>query len=260
VVAYLRVARPRLTPRPAVCCPAPHSRSMDHPLHITFFSEAAAAAKAARAERLAAQASRLACQRAAGPSAAETAARAQELCEGEVDPLVVAVLSNDLAQVKAAVRAMKNSATEVNRRMKNGENALQLALRKQFTALLTPLLLAGAAVENRDNSGATALVTQARANGDISALVCLFGASVNAMDLDGCTALHHAVRLDNRENVVNLLSQGADTRLSGLAPGNMSAYAMATHTDTECGHLVAFFVQTASRVYSERSKSHPVFV
>lgn len=229
---------------------------MDDPLQITFFSVAAAAAKAARAKRLAAQAR----QRAAGPSAAESAARAQELCEGEVDPLVVAVLSNDLAQVKAAVRAMTNSATEVNRRMKNGENALQLALRKKFTALLTPLLLAGAAVENRDNSGATALVTQARANGDVSSLICLFGASVNAMDLDGWTALHHAVRLDNRENVVTLLSQGADTRLSGLAPGNMSAYAMATHTDTECGHLVAFFVQTASRVYSERSKSHPVFV
>jgi len=196
---------------------------------------------------------------AAKPYAGENVAQARELCGGEVDLLVVAVLSNDPAQVAAAIHSMSDRNVEMNRRMINGENALQLALRKQFTALVDPLLLAGALIENRDNRGETALITQARANGDVFRLVWPYGARVNAMALDGCTALHHAVHFGNRENVLNLLSQGADVHLCGPAPSDVSVYAMAAHTDTECGRMVAFFVQADLRVFSERNKSHPVF-
>ena len=217
---------------------------------VTFTSAVAEEARAAAAAKA---------------RAAALAARAQELCGGgaaAADPLVVAVLSNDLAQVDAAIRAMKDWPVEVNRRMLNGENALQLALRKQFTALVAPLLLAGASVENRDDSGATALLTQARANGAVSMLVGPFRACVNAMALDGWTALHHAVHFDNRENAMDLLAQGADPSLCGRAPGNVSAYALAAaeaHADTECGRVVAFFVEADLLTYSERNQSHPAF-
>jgi len=237
---------------------------MDHPREIRFASAAAAVAAAGRLARLAARdAGMHEARPRPGVSAAENAscvAGARELCGGEVDPLVVAILSNDLAQVEAVIQSMSDRRVQLNRRMVNGENPLQLALRKQFTALTLPLLLAGASVENRDNRGCTAIVTQARANGDVFLLVWPYRAHVNAMALDGWTALHHAVHLDNRENALNLLSQGADARLCGPAPGNISAYALAANTDTASGRLVAFFVQDDLRVFGERNKSHPAFV
>jgi len=235
-----------------------HTTAMDPPphRHITFETAATAAAAAARMAGLAA---RDAPTEEVRPSDGENHARARELCGGEVDLLVVAVLSNDPAQVAAAIHSMSDRKVEMNRRMINGENALQLALRKQFTALVAPLLLAGAFIENRDNRGETALITQASANGDVFRLVWPYGAHVNAMALDGCTALHHAVHFGNRENVLNLLSQGADVHLRGPAPSDVSVYAMAAHTDTECGRMVAYFVEADLRVFGEKNNSHPAF-
>jgi len=183
---------------------------------------------------------------------------AKELCDGAVDPLVVAILQHDTKKVNTVIRAMGNFEAQVNRRMKNGENALQLTLRARYSAILPSLRRAKANVENCDNSGATALITQARVNGDLFALLCLWQAAVNAMDHRGYTALHYAVELNNKDSVLNLVTQGADVHLRSKKQGSLSAYSMAQTKDTRAALYLVLFVTQSSHQYTPRRGRHPL--
>ncbi|KAL0935853.1 ankyrin unc44 [Colletotrichum truncatum] len=91
---------------------------------------------------------------------------------------------------------------------------LRRALNRQIPSIATFLAIAGADLEDNSGNGETALITAIKQ--DFSdkyiSLLCDLGASVNAVDAMGCSAVHHAAMSpkEDDDTLAVLIQAGAD--------------------------------------------------
>jgi len=121
---------------------------------------------------------------------------------------------------------------QIKRCIYTGDTALHIASAGYQAEIVRELLAAGADVHARNRRGQQALHAAAVGSpgsemwnppAQGATIVCLIeaGANPNAIDMDGVSALHRAVRTRSAEAVRTLLTHGADPALknkSGSAP------------------------------------------
>jgi NAD(P)-dependent dehydrogenase (short-subunit alcohol dehydrogenase family) len=145
--------------------------------------------------------------------------------------------SPSLARVsfqEGATRQAVNSffLDKIRRYIYTGDTALHIAAAGYQTEIVRELLAAGADVHARNRRGQQALHAAAVGSpgsemwnppAQAATIVCLIeaGADPNAIDMDGVSALHRAVRTRSAEAVRTLLTHGANPTLknkSGSTP------------------------------------------
>jgi hypothetical protein len=135
---------------------------------------------------------------------------------------------------EGATRQSVNSffLEEIRRYIYTGDTALHIASAGYQTEIVRVLLAAGADVRARNRRGQQALHAAAvgspgskmwNPTAQAATIVCLIeaGADPNAIDMDGVSPLHRAVRTRSAEAVRTLLAHGADPALknkSGSTP------------------------------------------
>jgi hypothetical protein len=134
-------------------------------------------------------------------------------------PLVVAITSLHSSTIdcsKEMVTLLLQHGADPNRRdPRIGALPLHTALEVGSVDCATLLKDAGARMENHDDRGFSALSAAALGASRLSRpelvdLAVHWGISPNTRDVDGSTALHHAVRVPNSEIVKKLLDVGVD--------------------------------------------------
>lgn len=112
----------------------------------------------------------------------------------------------------ALVSLLLSKDADVNAQNNAGQTALHFAASKAHLDVARALLGAGASARVRDRRGQLAL-HRAAAGGSVPVLRELLGrgkSPVNASDVDGMTALHHAVSEGHGDAALLLLTSGAE--------------------------------------------------
>jgi ankyrin repeat protein len=145
------------------------------------------------------------------------------------EPLVLAAYKEDLEQVKL----LAFSALDLNARDKHtGMTALEQAAEDGNLEIARTLLLAGASVNVKNDSGRTVLMYfRENSTADLVRELISAGAKVDARDESGGTALMNAASLSNAETVKALLDDGAKVDLKD-GDGKTALMFAAQNSDT----------------------------
>ncbi|OLN88041.1 putative ankyrin repeat protein-like protein 1 [Colletotrichum chlorophyti] len=116
---------------------------------------------------------------------------------------------DEAAVVKLLLQRIDPNAPRLGSRL----TPLRRALNRRIPSIVTFLAIAGADLEDRSDDGETILITAVRYgfSEKIVALMCELGASVNAVDSMGCSAVHHAaVSPEEDDTLAVLIHAGSD--------------------------------------------------
>lgn len=128
------------------------------------------------------------------------------------------------------IRALLEAGSDVNAQNKGGETALLVARGREA---IQDLLTGGADVNISDRKGTTALMNAATGTDvELTRLLLEHGAAVNEWNNDGHTALTIAARLGPAEQVQALVGGGADPNVRPAGECNQTALFFAIDQDT----------------------------
>lgn len=153
-----------------------------------------------------------------------------------------------------AARAASALRRELDDFTRNGpkhdlETPLHAACEDGETIAARALLDVGAAVDERDERGATALMTAAQwGHADVCRLLLERGADVNAKDAQGDTALHEAARA-NALDAAEVLGERKEANLEAKNAHGCTALHVASHSGH--GAMVKLLIRLGAEVNGE---------
>ncbi|KAK2731510.1 ankyrin unc44 [Colletotrichum kahawae] len=137
---------------------------------------------------------------------------------------------------------------------------LRRALSRQLPSIATFIAIAGADLEHRGEDGDTALITATKQ--DFSdkyiSLLCDLGASVNAVDVLGCSALHYAAISSNEDDdtLAVLIHAGADVDRRDLGGRTPLLAAVQNYRFKSIERLLEFGADLEARLHNGRTALH----
>ncbi|KAI8156328.1 putative ankyrin repeat protein [Colletotrichum sp. SAR 10_70] len=137
---------------------------------------------------------------------------------------------------------------------------LRRALSRQLPSIATFVAIAGADLEHRGEDGDTALITAVKQ--DFSdkyvSLLCDLGASVNAVDALGCSALHYAAMSSNEDDdtIAVLIHAGADVDRRDLGGRTPLLAAVQNYRFKSIERLLEFGADLEARLHNGRTALH----
>ncbi|KAI8182274.1 putative ankyrin repeat protein [Colletotrichum sp. SAR 10_86] len=137
---------------------------------------------------------------------------------------------------------------------------LRRALSRQLPSIATFVAIAGADLEHRGEDGDTALITAVKQ--DFSdkyvSLLCDLGASVNAVDALGCSALHYAAMSSNEDDdtLAVLIHAGADVDRRDLGGRTPLLAAVQNYRFKSIERLLEFGADLEARLHNGRTALH----